>query len=71
MIIQPRASNGIEITLTNGDTIEIHEHDNKLSFSAMPNHLKVTAHNVDSMKHDTLGTNYQINLEVVPADTSD
>lgn len=59
-----RASNAFIIELENGDKIEIHEFDNTLSFSAMPNHLKVTAHNAKTLKNNTLGTNYQISLSV-------
>lgn len=71
MIILPRASNAIIVKLENGDEIEMHEHDNTLSFSAMPNHLKVTAHNVKTMKYDVLGSNYHISLQTTPAKYKD
>ena len=67
MKIQPQANNAIDIELENGDVIQIHESQNALSFSAMPNHLRVTAHNVSTMKYDVIGENYQISLTVIPS----
>ncbi len=66
MIIQPQANNAIDIKLENGDIIQIHEYENTLSFSAMPNHLRVTAHNVSTLNYDLIGENYHISLQVIP-----
>lgn len=66
MKIYPRASNAIDIELENGDVIGIHEYNNTLSFSTMPDHIRVTAHNVKTMSNDIIGENYQVSLAVVP-----
>ena len=71
MIIKPQASNAVDIELENGEIITIHESNNALSFSAMPNHLRVTAHNVKTMERDILGDNYQLSIQVIPSKYED